>query len=762
MAPQQRRVRFTIFVLGLAAASVAAMAMHQAIRWYDHPVAGLLLTPQQQVCAVGMPDWDGFAQGLRFPDRVVFVDGVDLAALPAPQASSAWDTAVENAVRRGASKVHVRVATSGGLRELDLRIQPLAPGLWWTLGGGNVFIGGLYAIVALTALWTRPQGTLSRAFGEFSLLGALFQFTYFDAMTSHKLVPLFDFAYGWTPVALLILALRLPDDVPIARRFPILLSLLDTGGALVGLFFGLSAAMARDTSAPRAMWSIVLGLCALLCVVVLLGRFALATGRRRSILRIVVQSTAAPYAVISAGIVAASGSSRSASVMLLASPALALAPLATVVAFARNDLFGSRALLSRVITRMVAGAIACAGAACLGGAFAASLGVPFRDALTAAVAGALTSGPLLYFALRAVDRTFFPAISEYKPTIDQLSEDLTAISAPQEISSAVERTVRRWLPCDRVAFIVQDDGRSYPPTAGLGDEISIDAKFGGRTLGQLRVGEKRGGALFTTEDIDLLKTIANQAALAVAHARSYAELEQRRRQQAAAWQVERLALVETLAAEVAHEIRYPINFFRSVFQRAQGETLDRDEIEVGGEEVDRLERLVSGLKRLVGYHVERKPVSLVELASHAEVLLRDVIGERALQLNVPPSVALRCDPDQVRQVLVNLVANALEASGPRGQVGVGWAGTDGGGELFVWDEGPGFRGDPSSLFVPWFTTKPQGTGLGLAITQRIVRAHNWTIDAIRSEGRTRFVVSVPRADIVDGRSEDPMALEEAV
>jgi signal transduction histidine kinase len=761
MAPQQRRVRLAILVLGLAAASVAAMAMHQAIRWYDHPVAGMLLSPQQQVCAVGMPDWDGFAQCLRFPDRVVFVDGVDLTALSQHDASSAWDAAVENAVRRGASKVRVQVVTSGGLREVDLRIQSLAPGLWWILGGGSVFIGGLYAIAALTALWARPQGTLSRAFAEFSLLGALFQFTYFDSMTSHRLVPLFDFTYGWTPVAMLILALRLPDDVPIVRRFPVLLTLLDAGGASVGLFFGLSAAVARDTSGPRTMWSIVLGLCALLCVVVLLGRFVLATGRRRSILRIVVQSIAAPYAVVGAGIVAASGNARSASVMLLASPAIALAPLATVVAFARNDLFGSRALLSRVVTRAVAGGIACAAAGCLGGAFAASLGVPFRAALAAAAAGAVTSGPLLFLALRAVDRSFFPAISEYKPTIDQLSEDLTAISAPLEISSAVERTVRRWLPCERVAFIVQDEGKVY--ASGAGDEISIDAKFGGRTLGQLRVGEKHGGALFTTEDIDLLKTIANQAALAVAYARSYAELEQRRRQQAAAWQVERLALVETLAAEVAHEIRYPINFFRSVFQRApEGGTLEADEIEVGCEEVDRLERLVSGLKRLVGYHVERKPVALVELASHAEVLLRDVIGERTLQLNVPDSVALRCDPDQVRQVLVNLVANALEATGPRGQVGVGWAATDAGGELFVWDEGPGFRGDPSSLFVPWFTTKPQGTGLGLAITQRIVRAHNWTIDALRSEDRTRFVVSVPRADIIDGRNEAPVDLEEAV
>ena len=89
-----------------------------------------------------------------------------------------------------------------------------------------------------------------------------------------------------------------------------------------------------------------------------------------------------------------------------------------------------------------------------------------------------------------------------------------------------------------------------------------------RSLGRLRVGKKRGGALFTSEDLDLLKTIANQGALALAHAIAYAELERRRKQQAAAWRDEREALVETLSAEIAHEVRYPINFFRSIFQRA--------------------------------------------------------------------------------------------------------------------------------------------------------------------------------------------------
>jgi signal transduction histidine kinase len=442
-------------------------------------------------------------------------------------------------------------------------------------------------------------------------------------------------------------------------------------------------------------------------------------------------------------------SSRGSITAFFAIPAAALAPLGTGVAFIRHDLWGSRSRLSRVLTASVASGIACAIAIGAGAAFAAALGVSFQGALVAAAAGAVMSAGLVNYVTRSVERWFFPAATEYKPTIAQLSEELTSITDPSEVGLAVERTVRRWLPCDRVDFRAVVDPAAGAPAAGLPDDLSVPATFGGRVLGVLHVGPKRGDALFTTDDIDLLETIANQAGLALAHAHSYAELERRRRQQAAAWQTERGALVETVAAEIAHEVRYPINFFRSVFRREPGNTtLDAEEIDIGCEEVERLERLVSGLRRMVGHRIERRVVSVADLAARAEMLLRDVLAGRTLDIDVAHDAALRCDTDQVTQVLVNLVANAIDASGARGRIGVNWSTDAEGADLVVWDDGPGFEDDPSRLFSPWFTTKPRGTGLGLAITQRIVRAHGWGIDALRADGRTRFVVSVPISDVV--------------
>jgi signal transduction histidine kinase len=286
------------------------------------------------------------------------------------------------------------------------------------------------------------------------------------------------------------------------------------------------------------------------------------------------------------------------------------------------------------------------------------------------------------------------------------------------------------------------------PTAS--GELTLPVTFGGERMGLLRLGRKRGGALYSHDDVDLLNTIVNQGALALAHAHAYRELEARRRQQAAAWRGEREALVETVAAEIAHEVRYPLNFFRTSFERlARGESLDAEDVDIGREEIDRLERMVSGLRRMAAHRLERQHVKLRDLCGRAEVLLRDALGDRKIQLDGDLEIELRCDPDQTTQILVNLLSNALDAAGAEGTVGIE-LGSEPETELRIWDDGPGFIGDASRLFAPWYTTKERGTGLGLAITHRLVRAHGWSLAATRQDPRTLFCVGIPPGDVRPG------------
>ena len=741
------RSSFGAWLIAIVAIVVAFNAIFQAARWYGRPIAGVLVNPDGMVSSIGMPGWSGIEQGLRFPDRILSIDGVPLAQDARP--GRMWDSSVEAAALRGARSVHARVATSNGEREVDLALGHVDAKCWWLYGGCTIFTGALYALAAVVAMGSGSQRPLARTFARFSSLTALFFLTLFDFHTSRTMVPLFFGSFAYTPFAIGALALRLPDDVPLVVRRPRVLSALSWGGGLTtALIVGLDLA-GLDVAPVQMACTPLLGV-ALIGFVATMGlRYLRAEGTRRATMGVLFRAMSWPYALVGVGVLVGTFSARGTIALFFAFPALALMPIAIGVTFVRHDLWGSRALLSRVLTGAIAGAIACVLAVGVGTAFAASLGVPFRGALVTAAAAAILSAGLVNYVTRGIERWFFPAATQYKPTIAQLSEELTSITDPKEVGVAVERTVRRWLACDRVEFREHVEPTPGSLAPGLDDDLRIPATFGGRTLGVLYVGPKRGGALLTTDDVDLLATIANQAGLALAHAHSYAELERRRREQAAAWHTERVALVETVAAEIAHEVRYPINFFRSVFhRRPEDTTLDAEEIDIGREEVDRLERLVSGLRRLVGHRIERRIVAVTTLAARAEMLLRDELAGRALEVDVPGDALLRCDSDQITQVLVNLVSNAIDASGVRGRIGVEWHADAEGADLVVWDDGPGFEDDPSRLFAPWFTTKPRGTGLGLAITQRIVRAHGWGIDAVRADGRTRFVVALPLTDVV--------------
>ena len=122
-----------------------------------------------------------------------------------------------------------------------------------------------------------------------------------------------------------------------------------------------------------------------------------------------------------------------------------------------------------------------------------------------------------------------------------------------------------------------------------------------------------------------------------------------------------------------------------------------------------------------------------------------------------PRVAI--DPEQLRQVLINLVRNALQAVGTRGKVTLstrvrfgrgtrsGKSETESFVELTVADTGPGIsRSTLEKLFLPFFTTKEKGTGLGLAISQRIVQGAGGRIEVRSHEGKgSTFSVVLPAA-----------------
>jgi two-component system sensor histidine kinase PilS (NtrC family) len=217
---------------------------------------------------------------------------------------------------------------------------------------------------------------------------------------------------------------------------------------------------------------------------------------------------------------------------------------------------------------------------------------------------------------------------------------------------------------------------------------------------------------------------------------------------------EKLSAMGRMAASIAHEIRNPLASMSGSIQILKG-SLDlarEDEklMSIVTRETERLNGLVSDFLSYA-----RPPSPRFEDVDLKELLLDTVnfmgadpgSGNIKMDLDLPPhKVILSVDADQVRQVIINLVRNAMEASGPDGSIFVSLEKEGEQGSevttLQVADEGPGIPEEVmEEVFEPFVTTKPGGTGLGLAIVYQLVQIHQGTV-MIDSEPGTGTTVKV--------------------
>jgi signal transduction histidine kinase len=216
------------------------------------------------------------------------------------------------------------------------------------------------------------------------------------------------------------------------------------------------------------------------------------------------------------------------------------------------------------------------------------------------------------------------------------------------------------------------------------------------------------------------------------------------------------------AAGLAHETRNPLGLIRGWTQRLVDSGLPTPEQQKRAEAVlEECDRVTARINQFLAFarpsEHELEAVDVHGLIQEISTLLESDLAARRLRLDthgVTQGITVQADRGQLRQILFNLLQNAIAFAAEAGTISIGMSRhRDGTIRVEVADDGPGPEPDKiESLFEPYFTTRPNGTGLGLAIVHRIATAHDWSVGyQPREGGGAIFWIDGIQADRHDSR-----------
>ncbi len=280
-------------------------------------------------------------------------------------------------------------------------------------------------------------------------------------------------------------------------------------------------------------------------------------------------------------------------------------------------------------------------------------------------------------------------------------------------------------------------------------------------IGIIVADNKFNNAPIMKENIELLSIFASQAAMSI---ESYSNLDTVRSEmqklserQEAIVESEKLAAVGRIAAHMAHEIRNPLvtmgGYARRIMQLPKEKSKASKKIDTSAEiilkECERLEKTLSNVMDF------SRPAKFIKEFNNINEIIRDTVSllknlsqEKKVEmvLDLSEEIPLvKSDFNQMKQVMLNLMQNSLDATPAGGTIRVRSRSEADVIDITISDSGSGIsEEDPGVVFEPFFSTKVTGVGLGLAIVKKIIKDHNGTIRASnREEGGAEFIIRLP-------------------
>lgn len=321
--------------------------------------------------------------------------------------------------------------------------------------------------------------------------------------------------------------------------------------------------------------------------------------------------------------------------------------------------------------------------------------------------------------------------------------------------------------------LITDSDEEGAPSAYLG-ALNLRAasaaplKHHGHLLGILAIAHTEAGQ-FNEDVLRMLRSMGEQAALAVRNAQLHAALQiyaqnleamvEERTQQLTATQAqliqnEKLAALGRMAAGIAHEVNNPLQPILGCLEVAieeieTGQPVDAEGLRLAEGEVQRIKTIVS---RLLDFS-RPVPSSMSEIPDFRAMIQEVLIMARkqlermgiAVQVDLQPVRPLTGNPIQLKQVILNLILNAMEAMPTGGTVGITLVPVENGIMLAISDTGVGMDDQTMErIFEPFYTTKGDGTGLGLAVSYGIIQGHGGDLRVESEPGRgSRFTIWLP-------------------